>query len=524
MAMQQQTERVIQYNNEFLEKAEQLKPTFRYKEVKPVDLVKVNENPNVIHGWEISREAGADILKSKEFGKGDEAVLDFKTHLVGRVTFDVNAVGSPPDAPAYIRLTFGEMPVEVGEDFSDYNGWLSRSWLQEEYIHVDTLPTHVELPRRYCFRFMKMEVLDTSRKYNVTISNVICRTETSANEKPELMVPEKDKLNRKLEQVSLLTLENCMQDVFEDGPKRDRRLWLGDLRLQAQANYGTFNNDDLVKRCLYLFAAAPDSQGKVAANLFIHPTLMPDDTYLFDYSLFFSTTLYDYAFAANEWETALNLWSTAFRQYEIAAERIDGNDLLMDDESWWSFIDWKDGLNKQAPSHGVFMYALQKGIALAEKVGTDQQTTYLRELYRQLKKAALSHLWSSEKKFFVSGSDKQVSIASQVWMILGGALDKNEAQKLLKRIENETDILGMNTPYMYHHYVEALFQTGLKEEAVKQLQYYWGGMLDHGADTFWELYNPEDLNFSPYGSHIINSYCHAWSCTPIYFLRKYLYN
>ena len=27
-----------------------------------------------------------------------------------------------------------------------------------------------------------------------------------------------------------------MQDVFEDGPKRDRRLWLGDLRLEALAN------------------------------------------------------------------------------------------------------------------------------------------------------------------------------------------------------------------------------------------------------------------------------------------------
>ena len=26
-----------------------------------------------------------------------------------------------------------------------------------------------------------------------------------------------------------------MQDVFEDGPKRDRRLWLGDLRLPIVA-------------------------------------------------------------------------------------------------------------------------------------------------------------------------------------------------------------------------------------------------------------------------------------------------
>jgi hypothetical protein len=25
---------------------------------------------------------------------------------------------------------------------------------------------------------------------------------------------------------------------------------------------------------------------------------------------------------------------------------------------------------------------------------------------------------------------------------------------------------------------------------------------------------------SPYGDHHINSYCHAWSCTPSYFIRS----
>ncbi|MDV9959707.1 hypothetical protein RHJ81_18875 [Clostridioides difficile] len=46
-------------------------------------------------------------------------------------------------------------------------------------------------------------------------------------------------------------------------------------------------------------------------------------------------------------------------------------------------------------------------------------------------------------------------------------------------------------------------------------------MVKDGADCFWELYNPNDKYVSPYGSRIINSYCHAWSCTPSYFIRKY---
>ena len=54
-----------------------------------------------------------------------------------------------------------------------------------------------------------------------------------------------------------------MQDVFEDGPKRDRRLWIGDLRLQARTNYATFKNYDLVKRCMYLFAGLTRADGKI---------------------------------------------------------------------------------------------------------------------------------------------------------------------------------------------------------------------------------------------------------------------
>ena len=54
-----------------------------------------------------------------------------------------------------------------------------------------------------------------------------------------------------------------MQTVFEDGPKRDRRLWMGDLRIQALTNYQTYKKSSLVKACLYLFAALPMEDGKV---------------------------------------------------------------------------------------------------------------------------------------------------------------------------------------------------------------------------------------------------------------------
>lgn len=76
---------------------------------------------------------------------------------------------------------------------------------------------------------------------------------------------------------------------------------------------------------------------------------------------------------------------------------------------------------------------------------------------------------------------------------------------------------------MYHHVTEALFVAGLQEEATELMKNYWGQMIRLGADTFWEAFDPDKPNYSPYGSPIISSYCHAWSCTPVYLISKYLY-
>ena len=79
----------------------------------------------------------------------------------------------------------------------------------------------------------------------------------------------------------------------------------------------------------------------------------------------------------------------------------------------------------------------------------------------------------------------------------------------------------MVTPYMYHHYMDALIRCGEEELALEEMKRYWGEMILDGADTFWELYNPYNKHESPYGSSMVNSYCHAWSCTPTYLLRKF---
>ena len=63
---------------------------------------------------------------------------------------------------------------------------------------------------------------------------------------------------------------------------------------------------------------------------------------------------------------------------------------------------------------------------------------------------------------------------------------------------------------------------GEEEKARKLIDDYWGGMIRLGADTFWEVFDPSGT--APvvlYGDIYLVSACHAWSCTPCFFLRRW---
>lgn len=512
-------------NDDFVKKAMSCAPKLHETIVKPVSIVDIVKKDDVDDAYdvypEVKQRDSVENLSSYHLSKGDKLCLDFGNHQVGYVTLKLASVGSPQDAPAFFRLKFGEIAKEMTEDSKDYDGWISRGWIQEEFIHVDVLPAELKLPRRYAFRYMEIEAIDTSLKWQLVVEDVTCVSVSSVSMDQVEPFKSDDEMVRALDKVSLRTLMNCMQSVFEDGPKRDRRLWLGDLRLQALANYDTFRNFDLVKRCLYLFAAQTRDDGMVSACLFTEPKFIVDDTFLLDYSMFFGAALLDYYKASGDRETLQDLSECAYRQMELASLQFDEKGLLKSGEGFWAFIDWTEGLDKQAAMQGVYIYCAKKVLEIAQILGNKEKEIELSKEASKKTESARKYLFDSASGLFVSGEEKQLNYASQVWMVLSGVVDTTEGAEILERVAALKPQKGMVSPYMNHHYVEALLLCGKKEAAMDYMKYYWGGMIRHGADTFWELYNPENPAESPYGSSIVNSYCHAWSCTPTYLLREY---
>lgn len=479
--------------NEYLEKAQSLKPQLTQT------ILKIDGNKTSLK-------------------EGDSAVFDFGNHYVGSLSVQLSNEGSPQDAPALIKFKFCEIAKEIDEDTSSYNGWISKSWLQEEIIHVDTLPCDLKLNRRYAFRYVKIEVLGLSPKFRLIINNLTAEAVTSA---PEIIKTcgstEKE---RKIDQVALRTLRECMQYELEDGPKRDRRLWLGDLRLQALANYYTYKHNDLVKRCLYLFAGTSDKDGNLPQAVFTKPEVIGDDASMFDYSLLFIPALQEYFEKTGDKQTAEELLPVAIKQLSLASKRFDNNVVCDSNQLGWCFLDWNLELNKQCGAQAVYIYCSKYAVKLMHALGKD--TSEIEEDISKKTEAAINRFFDRERGVFVSGKDKQVSLASNIWMCLAGVFSGSENAKVLDNVKNIENAVSLVTPYAYHYYVQALFDCGKIDQARKLLNDYWGAMVDDGADTFYEMFDPANPDFSAYGAKAVNSYCHAWSCTPSYFLRKYL--
>ncbi|MDO4942297.1 MAG: hypothetical protein Q4E73_05560 [Lachnospiraceae bacterium] len=524
MAFTFQINNDLKFNHDevLLRKSEENRPDIKIETITPTRMVDVVEDETKLNGISVVTSE-KDVMSLKDYGlmRDDKLILDFGDHRVGTFQMDIDQTGSPMDAPLYMRLKFAEMPAELAAESADYDGWLSRSWIQEELIHIDELPVTLKLPRRYSFRYVEIKVIDTSPKWQAVFSNPVVMTETTADYSRLQPLELEDVELQKIYNVGVKTLADCMQDVFEDGPKRDRRLWLGDLRLQALANYATFDQTDLVKRCLYLFAGMTTEEGKISANVFVKPQNVPDDTFLFEYSLFFISTLYDLHQAHPDIELVKELYPIAKKQMDITLGMFDENGKLVPDEDYPVFVDWSNEFNKDTAGQAEVIYVLKQFIALAEQTGDMDIASYQNQLYK-ISNYAKDQLFDSEKRLFVT-TGGEYNIASQVWMVLAHVMSDEENKAIMQSmIEKLFPVKNIATPYMYHHIVEALFEAGLKEEAVRLMKDYWGKMIALGADTYWEAFDPDHPDYSPYGSPIVNSYCHAWSCTPVYLIKKYL--
>ncbi len=515
----------------WLQKAEACKPTLKTTIHHPVSEVIIEKDKNAFQGFRAVKTGNLDELYTTSFKQKKEVVIDFGEHLVGKVSFKLKDLGPIQDAVLRFKVTFGEIPSDLGLPIEPYTGSLSRGWMQDFVVDVSYDGT-CNISRRITARYMKIEAIGTSIYSDFCFDNITFEATTSAGESKAILADTTPQIFKDIARVSENTLKDCMQGVFEDGPKRDQRLWMGDLYLQALANTASFKEFNLTKRCLYLLAGlANPKNGLLYSNLVEYPKPRAQVTFFVDYALSYVLTLLDYYKATGDKETAIELWPVAKRQIEAVMEQaVDKNNLYSNTEYQFKdmmfsmvFFDWcPTTLDKHAAIQGYLAYIVDHAYELAKSIGTVNEVKDYPAIVKRLRDAGRKLYWDNRNKQIVSGKDKQISYSGTSWAILGGLINNKEAAQALKNVMSNKQAITPGTPYANHFFVAAMLKCGMNNEARQYIENYWGGMVKLGADTFWEYYVPTNHLFSSYNNYtLLNSYCHAWSCTPIYFIVNY---
>ena len=500
------------HNERFASLAQAHKRPLIHTKKVPVCVIGVVKDGKGFQDFGVERLKDASLPVS--LSAGDSLTLDFGCHCVGYLHYSLtHELYAITDSPAVLEFSFGEFPLELECSLDDYKGVLGNGWIQRETRSVAITPHSHELERRYSFRYLRITRKDNAA-FPVIIDDLYadCVSAVDVADVPEFDIP--DEMLKRIYDASLRTLKECSQDVFEDGPKRDRRLWSGDLRLEALTDYVTFKNVDLVKRCIYLFAAYRYKHGFVSQCIFSESYPYVYEHVFYDYSLFFISFLYDYSLRYDDKEFISELYPLALEQAELAFEKFKQGDIKRSNKC---FIDWCEGLDKSVAVLGVFVYTLRQLLELAKMLGADTQAI---EDKIVILSAELLSYYDEQKGVFVSESG-QISWHSQIWGVLANVLPAEQNAKIISEICTLDTKYYPKTPYMMHYYIEALYACGFKERAMETIKDYWGEMLDAGFDCCTEVFDTKNHFLSPYNSPELNSACHAWSCTPAYWIHRY---
>ena len=515
----------------WLQKAEASKPVLNKTTHHPVREVKIVADANAFQGFKAVEDGDINDLYSKSFKKKKEVIVDFGKHLVGNVSFKIKDIGPMQDAVLRFKVTFGEIPSDLGLPVEPYTGSLSRGWMQDFQCDVSYDGCYT-FNRRITARYMKIEAVGTSIYSDFCFDNITFEATTSAGKSKAQLASTTPQIFKDIARVSENTLKDCMQGVFEDGPKRDQRLWMGDLYLEALANTASFKEYNVTKRCLYLLAglANPDN-GLLYSNMVEYPKPHAQQTFFVDYALSYILTLNDYLKATGDTETARDLWPVVKNQINtILAKAIDNNHLYANTGYQYKgmmvsivFFDWAPvTLDNHAAIQGLLAHSIDCAYNIAKVIGKTDDVKAYPATAKQLRKAGYKAYWDAKKQIVVSGKERQESYTATSWAVLGDLIKGNEAQKAIRNVMQSNTAIKPGIPYANHFLVAAMLHCGMNSEAKKYVEDYWGGMVRLGADTFWEYYVPDNHLFSSYNGYtLLNSYCHAWSCTPIYFIVNY---
>lgn len=309
------------------------------------------------------------------------------------------------------------------------------------------------------------------------------------------------------------TFRLCSGIFFIDGVKRDRWIWSGDAYQSLFVNRYLMADPDIERRTL--LALRGDDPMTRHIN-----TIM-------DYSLLWVLGVKEHFDDYGDRDFLELVYPKVCSLLEFCGKSLDGRGFLTPREGDWVFIDWAD-LDKDGPlgAEQMLLCACWEAAArLSQALGRDGSPYRARRerLAEQIERCYWDGELGAYVDSFTSGR-RHVSRQTNLLAVRCGVADAAKTELILKNVIDNPAVPPITTPYFNFFQLDVLAACGRLDQVMEALRGYWGGMLDRGAVTFWEEFDPAVTGpeqYDMYGDKFGKSLCHAWAASPIYLLGRY---
>lgn len=355
------------------------------------------------------------------------------------------------------------------------------------------------------FRFIQIEV--TAKDEAITIyppEYIITHYPTEPVTKPASGEP----WVKKIWEMSLQTLKNCIHESFEDCPYYEQMQYIMDTRLQALFLYHTTGDTQLLKKAILDYRASLMPNGLIQSR---YPCNDPQIIPQFTFHWIFMVNDY-YRFTGDL--EFVELCRPAVESILAYFNRKKINGLTANLE-FWNMVDWAPEWSKNAgvpPScftgantfhNMIYAYTLQITASLMNALGLcDLANKYTKEaesVYENL----YEQCFDKEAGLFRESPDSdEFTQHSQIFAVLGGYGDADFRRSLIQKVYERNDLVACTFPLLYYLF-RAFEETGFFHLTERYWD-LWKGMIDVNLTTIPET--PRQTR----------SDCHAWGALMLY--------
>lgn len=309
------------------------------------------------------------------------------------------------------------------------------------------------------------------------------------------------------------TLKLNAREVFTEAVKRDRWLWGGDAYQIFKFSKYLFFDKEIVRRSLI------GLRGKEPFDEHINT--------ITDYSLYWVIALWEYYCTYKDAEFIKFIYRRAVTLMDFCKTRTDRRGFIVGLENDWIFIDWAD-IDKSGvvcAEQMLYFEALNSMYKLSEVVG-ETNISYKTDA-DELKEKINKYFWNDSRGAYVDNcdcEDVKVTRHANIFAIMYNIADGGQKKSIIDNVLNNSDIPAITTPYFEGYELDAMGMSQNYKYIYDKIVSYWKGMMDLGATTVWEEYNPKlsgAEHYAMYGDKFQKSLCHAWGASPIYIFGRY---